>query len=186
MYIDLNVAHSLRKLTDSKNKGSTVFQRHFSTELFQRFFWCSTSLSQLILKKKPKKIILALCFIIILQYMGSELLGKTLAIVGLGRIGREVAHRMQSYGVTVRNCEDLKCKSFIMSCRWRQYGQMGALHFDICSIHYDMGLIILNSIFLFPFFSFVWFYFSNFQSNQNEPSPDIIHNWPQQTGNEDE
>ncbi|RMX50256.1 hypothetical protein pdam_00017210 [Pocillopora damicornis] len=36
------------------------------------------------------------------KYMGSELLGKTLAIVGLGRIGREVAHRMQSYGVTVR------------------------------------------------------------------------------------
>ncbi|XP_058957245.2 D-3-phosphoglycerate dehydrogenase-like [Pocillopora verrucosa] len=34
------------------------------------------------------------------KYMGSELLGKTLAIVGLGRIGREVAHRMQSYGVT--------------------------------------------------------------------------------------
>ena len=34
--------------------------------------------------------------------MGTELLGKTLAIVGLGRIGREVAHRMQSYGVTVR------------------------------------------------------------------------------------
>ena len=33
--------------------------------------------------------------------MGTELLGKTLAIVGLGRIGREVAHRMQSYGVTV-------------------------------------------------------------------------------------
>lgn len=34
------------------------------------------------------------------KYMGSELLGKTLAIVGLGRIGREVAHRMQSYGMT--------------------------------------------------------------------------------------
>ena len=154
MYIDLNVAHSLRKLTDSKNKGSTVFQRHFSTELFQRFYWCSTSL----------------CFIIILQYMGSELLGKTLAIVGLGRIGREVAHRMQSYGVTVRNCEDLKCESFIMSCLWRQNGQMGALHFDMCSIHYDMGLIILNSIFLFTFFLLFCFYFSNFQSNQNEPS----------------
>ncbi|CAH3168244.1 unnamed protein product [Porites evermanni] len=34
------------------------------------------------------------------KYMGSELFGKTLAIVGLGRIGREVAHRMQSYGMT--------------------------------------------------------------------------------------
>ena len=33
--------------------------------------------------------------------MGTELFGKTLAIVGLGRIGREVAIRMQSYGVKV-------------------------------------------------------------------------------------
>lgn len=31
--------------------------------------------------------------------MGSELSGKTLAIVGLGRIGREVAHRMQAFGM---------------------------------------------------------------------------------------
>lgn len=34
------------------------------------------------------------------SYMGSELYGKTLAIVGLGRIGREVAKRMQSFGMT--------------------------------------------------------------------------------------
>ncbi|EDO37417.1 predicted protein, partial [Nematostella vectensis] len=33
------------------------------------------------------------------QFMGNELFGKTLAIIGLGRIGREVALRMQSYGV---------------------------------------------------------------------------------------
>ncbi|KAJ8313521.1 hypothetical protein KUTeg_008082 [Tegillarca granosa] len=32
--------------------------------------------------------------------MGSELYGKTLAIVGLGRIGKEVALRMQSFGMT--------------------------------------------------------------------------------------
>lgn len=43
--------------------------------------------------------------------MGSELLGKTLAIVGLGRIGREVAHRMQSYGVTVRILDLLNLQS---------------------------------------------------------------------------
>lgn len=35
--------------------------------------------------------------------MGSELYGKTLAIVGLGRIGKEVALRMQSFGMTVSN-----------------------------------------------------------------------------------
>lgn len=33
-------------------------------------------------------------------YSGNELYGKTLAILGLGRIGKEVALRMQSYGMT--------------------------------------------------------------------------------------
>ena len=35
------------------------------------------------------------------KLMGNELYGKTLAIVGLGRIGKEVAIRMQSFGMTV-------------------------------------------------------------------------------------
>lgn len=34
-------------------------------------------------------------------FMGEELQGKTLAIIGLGRIGREVASRMRSFGMTV-------------------------------------------------------------------------------------
>ncbi|XP_060565956.1 D-3-phosphoglycerate dehydrogenase-like [Ruditapes philippinarum] len=34
------------------------------------------------------------------SFMGSELSGKTLAIIGLGRIGKEVALRMQSFGMT--------------------------------------------------------------------------------------
>ncbi|XP_064456721.1 D-3-phosphoglycerate dehydrogenase-like [Ornithodoros turicata] len=33
------------------------------------------------------------------MFMGNELYGKTLAIVGLGRIGKEVATRMQSFGM---------------------------------------------------------------------------------------
>jgi D-3-phosphoglycerate dehydrogenase, putative (fragment) len=33
------------------------------------------------------------------SFMGSELSGKVLAIIGLGRIGREVARRMQSFGM---------------------------------------------------------------------------------------
>jgi D-3-phosphoglycerate dehydrogenase len=37
------------------------------------------------------------------DYMGNELMGKTLAVIGLGRIGREVATRMQSFGMKV-NC----------------------------------------------------------------------------------
>lgn len=35
-------------------------------------------------------------------YSGHELSGKTLAILGLGRIGKEVALRMQSYGMKVK------------------------------------------------------------------------------------
>lgn len=37
----------------------------------------------------------------IFQFMGTELLGKVLGIVGLGRIGKEVASRMQSFGMRV-------------------------------------------------------------------------------------
>lgn len=33
------------------------------------------------------------------SFMGNEIKGKTLAIIGLGRIGREVAFRMQSFGM---------------------------------------------------------------------------------------
>uniref|UniRef100_A0A8C5A9W8 D-3-phosphoglycerate dehydrogenase n=1 Tax=Gadus morhua TaxID=8049 RepID=A0A8C5A9W8_GADMO len=33
------------------------------------------------------------------KFMGAELFGKTLGIVGLGRIGKEVASRMQSFGM---------------------------------------------------------------------------------------
>ena len=36
-------------------------------------------------------------------FMGEELNGKTLAIIGLGRIGREVAHRMRSFNMQVNN-----------------------------------------------------------------------------------
>ena len=40
-------------------------------------------------------------FIGILQFMGVELQGKTLAVIGLGHIGREVAIHMQSFGMKV-------------------------------------------------------------------------------------
>ena len=38
---------------------------------------------------------------LISQFMGAELYGKVLGIVGLGRIGKEVASRMQSFGMRV-------------------------------------------------------------------------------------
>jgi len=34
-------------------------------------------------------------------YAGTELYGKTLAVLGLGRIGREVAIRMKTWGMRV-------------------------------------------------------------------------------------
>lgn len=43
------------------------------------------------------------CFVLFLQFMGAELYGKVLGIVGLGRIGKEVASRMQSFGMRVSN-----------------------------------------------------------------------------------
>jgi D-3-phosphoglycerate dehydrogenase len=35
------------------------------------------------------------------KFMGTELYGKTLAILGLGRIGREVANRMRAFGMNI-------------------------------------------------------------------------------------
>ena len=35
------------------------------------------------------------------KFMGTELQGKTLAILGLGRIGREVAFRMKAFGMHI-------------------------------------------------------------------------------------
>jgi len=35
------------------------------------------------------------------NFMGIEVYGRTLAIIGLGRIGREVAARMQPFGMKV-------------------------------------------------------------------------------------
>lgn len=47
------------------------------------------------------------------SFMGTELQGKTLAIVGLGRIGREVAVRMQAFGMKVsKNYSSLITKIF--------------------------------------------------------------------------
>lgn len=37
------------------------------------------------------------------QHTGTELAGRTLAILGLGRVGREVAVRMHAFGMTVSN-----------------------------------------------------------------------------------
>lgn len=35
------------------------------------------------------------------QHTGTELYGKTLGVIGLGRVGRDVAVRMHAFGMTV-------------------------------------------------------------------------------------
>jgi len=51
--------------------------------------------------------------------VGTELYGKTLAIIGLGRIGREVATRMQAFGMTV-NLPHRRSEVLQNSLKWPQ------------------------------------------------------------------
>lgn len=52
------------------------------------------------------------------QFMGAEMYGKILGIVGLGRIGKEVATRMQSFGMKVssKSCEKQKQSFKVAYC----------------------------------------------------------------------
>lgn len=46
------------------------------------------------------------------KFMGSELQGKTLGLIGLGRIGKEVAHRMTAFGMRVIAYDPFANKEF--------------------------------------------------------------------------
>lgn len=43
-------------------------------------------------------------------FMGEEVFGRTLAVIGLGRIGSEVAFRMQAFGMKVIGYDPLVTK----------------------------------------------------------------------------
>ncbi|XP_068703836.1 probable 2-ketogluconate reductase [Montipora foliosa] len=75
----LVVPKPINLIQDYLNFGNETLRKRFEvSDLFSLFEFCTVDYT-----------LLFFC----------ELLGKTLAIVGLGRIGREVAHRMQSYGM---------------------------------------------------------------------------------------
>ncbi|CAI9729402.1 D-3-phosphoglycerate dehydrogenase [Octopus vulgaris] len=50
------------------------------------------------------------------KYMGTELYGKTLGIIGLGRIGREVAKRMQSFGMKTVGFDPIVTEEEALKC----------------------------------------------------------------------
>ncbi|MEQ8819486.1 MAG: phosphoglycerate dehydrogenase [Sumerlaeia bacterium] len=60
-------------------------------------------------------------------FMGSELNGKTLGIIGLGRIGQEVAKRMVGFGMTI-----LGYDPFVSGERMNQLGVTSASVDEIC------------------------------------------------------
>jgi D-3-phosphoglycerate dehydrogenase len=79
------------------------------------------------------------------KFMGTELYGKTLALIGLGRIGREVASRMRSFGMEIigydpmvspADAEKLNIKAMDMKDIWPQA--------DYISIHVPLMDSTLN------------------------------------------
>ena len=46
-------------------------------------------------------------------FMGEEVFGRTLAVIGLGRIGSEVAYRMQAFGMKVIGYDPVISKEVI-------------------------------------------------------------------------
>lgn len=48
--------------------------------------------------------------------MGEEVYGRTLAVIGLGRIGSEVAFRMQAFGMRVIGYDPIVSKEVLLFC----------------------------------------------------------------------
>lgn len=151
MYVDLNVAHSFRKLADSKNKGSTVFQRHFSTECFWSFFWCSTSLSQLILKKTKKN------YLSFMFHNHFAVHGKwtTWQDISNCRIRKDWKRSCSSHAILW--CDGKRTWRFEVRVLYRVLLWEAVWPNGCTSSWYRV--IILNSIFLFLFLSFFFLVF---------------------------
>lgn len=49
-------------------------------------------------------------------YAGSELCGKTLAVLGLGRIGREVGMRMKAFGMNIIGYDPITTAEEALAC----------------------------------------------------------------------
>ena len=70
-------------------------------------------------------------------FMGSEVSDKTLAIIGLGRIGREVATRMQAFGMKVKNPLSEK-----------KFSQVSRLYRIAFHVQFFCRVILLNFLYL--------------------------------------
>jgi D-3-phosphoglycerate dehydrogenase len=59
------------------------------------------------------------------QLVGSELMGKILGIIGVGRIGKQVAKRAAAFGMTVVGCDPLIPEEEILFCSAEPSGLEG-------------------------------------------------------------
>lgn len=69
--------------------------------------------------------------------MGAELYGKVLGIVGLGRIGKEVASRMQSFGMKVRTRWHDGLFTVVVRVRIKRHKKVTRLFSPYQTIGYD-------------------------------------------------
>ncbi len=81
------------------------------------------------------------------QFTGTELQGKTLGLIGLGRIGREVAHRMISFGMSVIAFDPFASEAFAKSSGivLKSLDELYALS-DYISIHSPLNDTTRNMI----------------------------------------
>ena len=71
------------------------------------------------------------------KFLGAELKGRTLGIVGLGRIGGEVAHRAHAFGMTVVGYDPYVTEDRFHTLRVRRHASLEALveEADILTVH---------------------------------------------------